>query len=93
MYVKRHKQFDIGCGAIINKIHYYIILLPPIDLVSLFLEDWYAAEEEEDGHGEERAEDGQPLDALQRGDAHEEGPPPHQHLTEVVRVSGPLPQA
>ena len=66
--------------------------VPAIDLVSLLLEDRYAAEEEEDGHGEEGAEDGQPLDALQGGDAEEEGPPPHQHLTEVVRVSGPLPQ-
>ena len=23
MYVKRHEQFEIGCGAIINKIYYY----------------------------------------------------------------------
>ena len=26
MYVKRHEQFEIGCGAILNKILYYIIL-------------------------------------------------------------------
>ena len=66
--------------------------LPPIDLISLLLEDGYATKEEEDGHGEEGTADGQPLDALQGGDAEDEGPPPHQHLTEVVRVSGPLPQ-
>ena len=23
MYVKRHEQFEIGCRAILNKIHYY----------------------------------------------------------------------
>ena len=23
MYVKRHEQFEIGCGAILNKIYYY----------------------------------------------------------------------
>ena len=23
MYVKRHKQFEIGCGTILNKIYYY----------------------------------------------------------------------
>ena len=23
MYVKRHEQFEIGCGAILNKIYYF----------------------------------------------------------------------
>ena len=23
MYVKRHEQIEIGCGAILNKIYYY----------------------------------------------------------------------
>ena len=23
IYVKRHEQFEIGCGAILNKIYYY----------------------------------------------------------------------
>ena len=27
MYVKRHEQFDIGCGAILNKIYYYYYAL------------------------------------------------------------------
>ena len=27
MYVKCHKQLEIGCGAILNKIYYTIILL------------------------------------------------------------------
>ena len=26
MYVKRHEQFEIGCGAILNKIYYYYII-------------------------------------------------------------------
>ena len=26
MYVKRHEQFEIGCGAVLNKIYYYIII-------------------------------------------------------------------
>ena len=26
MYVKCHEQFEIGCGAILNKIYYYIII-------------------------------------------------------------------
>ena len=25
MYVKRHEQFEIGCGAILNKIYYYYL--------------------------------------------------------------------
>ena len=24
MYVKRHEQFEIKCGAILNKIYYYV---------------------------------------------------------------------
>ena len=27
MYIKRHEQFEIGCGAILNKIYYYIIII------------------------------------------------------------------
>ena len=26
MYVKRHEQFEIGCGTILNKIYYYYLL-------------------------------------------------------------------
>ena len=26
LYVKHHKQFEIGCGAILNQIYYYIII-------------------------------------------------------------------
>ena len=25
IYVKRHEQFEIGCGAILNKIYYYYL--------------------------------------------------------------------
>ena len=27
MYVKRHEKFEIRCSAILNKIHYYIIII------------------------------------------------------------------
>ena len=27
MYVKRHEQFEIGCGAILNNIYYYYLKL------------------------------------------------------------------
>ena len=27
MYVKHHEQFEIGCGAILNKIYYYLLIL------------------------------------------------------------------
>ena len=34
MYVKCHKLFEIGCGAILNKIYYYyyitLLLLPAL---------------------------------------------------------------
>ena len=26
MYVKRHERFEIGCGAILNKIYYYYVI-------------------------------------------------------------------
>ena len=29
MYVKRHEQFEIGCGAILNKIYYYYYSYSP----------------------------------------------------------------
>ena len=31
MYVKRHEQFEIGCGAILNKIYYYYYPLRQLD--------------------------------------------------------------
>ena len=29
MYVKRHEQFEIGCGALLNKIYYYYLCRDP----------------------------------------------------------------
>ena len=35
MYVKRHEQFEIGCGAILDKIYYYYYYYYKIKYVNL----------------------------------------------------------
>ena len=37
MYVKRHKQFKIACGTILNKIYYYYFLKVNFGLFMLWL--------------------------------------------------------
>ena len=34
MYVKRYEQFEIGCGAILNKIYYYYVVVCTTVLVT-----------------------------------------------------------
>jgi len=36
MYARRHEQFEIGCGAILNKIYYIIIIKYTIKLDFIF---------------------------------------------------------
>ena len=33
MYVKRHKQFEIGCGSILNKMYYYYLFILCVEML------------------------------------------------------------